>query len=90
MRCCGPLRVHGDAIEHARLADGEVGDVDHFLHFAQAFGEDLAVLERDQRAEIVLVTAQLLAQQPHGSPRFGAGTSRQAAAAANRRLTTCS
>ena len=37
-----PLRMHRQAVEHARLADGEVGDVDHLLHFAVAFGLDLA------------------------------------------------
>ena len=33
----GPLAVHGQAVELARQADREVGDVDHLLHFAQAF-----------------------------------------------------
>ncbi len=56
-----PLRVHGEAVEHARLADGEIGDVDHLLHFAQALGLDLAVLERDQRAEVFLRRAQRVA-----------------------------
>ena len=67
------LRVHGQAVEHARLADGEVGDVDHLLHLAQALGEDLAVLERHQRAQVVLVGAQCLAQQPHGLAALGRG-----------------
>ena len=53
-----PLGVHGLAIEHSRLADGEVGDVDHLLDLAVAFGLDLAVLERDERAERVLLLAQ--------------------------------
>ena len=43
------------AVEHARLADREVGDVDHLLHFAVALGLDLAHLERHQAAEVVLV-----------------------------------
>ena len=43
----------------------EVGDVDHLLHLAQALGEDLAVLERDERAQILLVATQLLAEQPY-------------------------
>ena len=55
------LGVHGEAVEHARLADGEIGDVDHLLHFAQAFGLDLAVFERDQRAEVFLGGAQCVA-----------------------------
>ena len=68
-----PLGVHGQAVEHARLADGEVGDVDHLLHFAVALGLDLAVLERDQRAERVLGGAQRVAEQADGfaAPRRG-------------------
>ena len=52
---------------------GEVGDVDHLLHLAQAFGEDLAVLERDQRAQIVLVAAQLLAELADRLAALGCG-----------------
>ena len=33
-----PLAGHGQAVELAREADGEVGDVDHLQHFATAFG----------------------------------------------------
>jgi len=39
------LGVHGEAVEHARLADREVGDVDHLLNLPQPFREDLAVLQ---------------------------------------------
>ena len=62
----GPLRVHGVAVEHARLAHGEIGDVDHLLHFAVAFGFDLAHLQRDQGAQRVLVLAQRFAHEAHG------------------------
>ena len=61
-----PLRVHRQAVQHARLTDGEVGDVDHLLHFAIAFRLDLAGFERDEAAERALVRAQLLADQAHG------------------------
>ena len=61
IRCCGRSECMVVAIEHARLADREVGDVDHLLHFAQAFGLDLAVFERDQRAEVLLGGPQRLA-----------------------------
>ena len=69
----GALGVHRLAVEHPRLADGEVGDVDHLLHFAVAFGLDLAVLERDERAERVLVLAQQVAEAAHhlAAPRRG-------------------
>ena len=60
------LGMHREAVQHAALADREVGDVDHLLHFAVAFGLDLAHLERDQRAERILVLAQRLAAQAHG------------------------
>ena len=61
-----PLGVHGAAVEHARLAHGEVGDVDHLLHFAVALRLDLAHLQGHQAAQGILVLAQLLAHQAHG------------------------
>ena len=61
MRWLRPLAVHGQAVELARQADREVGDVDHLLHFALALGEDLADFEGDQAAQLVLVLAQLVA-----------------------------
>ena len=57
-----PLRRDRQAVELARQADREVADVDHLLHFAEAFLQDLAGLEGDQRAERLLVRAQLLAE----------------------------
>src|SRR5687768_5420563 len=62
----GPYGVHGAAVEHARLADREVRDVDHLLDFTQALRLDLAVLQRDQGAEIFLRRAQRVAQQAYG------------------------
>ncbi len=53
--------MHGEAVELARETDREIGDIDHLLHFAQAFGEDLAHFERHQRAQVRLVRAQLIA-----------------------------
>src|SRR5678816_156029 len=38
-------------VQHPRLTDGELGDVDHLLNFAIAFRLDLAVLERDDGPE---------------------------------------
>ena len=52
MRWPGPLAVHGEAVELARKADGEVGDIDHLLHFAHALRQDLAHFQRDQRAQV--------------------------------------
>ncbi len=64
----GPFGVHGEAVQHARLADGEIGDIDHLLDLAHALGLDLAVLQGHEAAERVLVLAQLLAHEPHGLP----------------------
>ena len=51
----GALGGDGQAVELARQADGEIADVDHLLHFAEAFGRDLAGFDRDQPAELGLV-----------------------------------
>ena len=59
----GALGMHGQAVQLARQADGEFADVDHLLHFAVALGLDLAHLQRDQRAERVLVRAQRFGAQ---------------------------
>src|SRR6185437_7091644 len=45
--------------------DGEVADIDHLLHFAEALGHDLARLERDHLGEHRLCFADLLAEQSH-------------------------
>ena len=71
MRWPRPLAVHGEAVELARKADGEIGDVDHLLHFALAFGQDLAHLERDQRAQIVFGRAQFVADLAHDLAALG-------------------
>ena len=60
-----PFGMHGVAVEHARLTDREVRDVDHFLHFAVAFRLDLAHFQRHQRSQRVLVLAQRLAAQAY-------------------------
>ena len=60
-----PRALGGDseAVQLPRQADGEIADVDHLLHFAKALGDDLAHLERDQRAERLLRGAQFLAEE---------------------------
>ena len=62
-----PGSLGGDraAVELAREADREVADVDHLLHLAEALLRDLPDLERDERAERVLLAAELLAEQAH-------------------------
>ena len=61
----GTLRRDRAAVELAREADREVADVDHLLHLAEPLLRDLPDLERDERAERLLLAAQLLAEQPH-------------------------
>ena len=60
-----PLRGDGEAIELARETDGEIADVDHLLHLAQPFLQDLAAFQGHQPAEALLRRAQLLAEEPH-------------------------
>ena len=77
----GPLAGDRQAVELARQADGEVADVDHLLHLAEAFGADLAGLDRHQLAEVGLVLAQQLAEAAHevaaDRRRRGRATSRR-------------
>ncbi len=61
----GALGGDGEPVQLPRQADGEIADVDHLLHFAEALGDDLAGFERDQRAERLLRRAQFLAPKPH-------------------------
>ncbi len=69
----GTLRRDRTAVELAREADGEVADVDHLLHLAESFLRDLADLEGHERAERLLLAAQLLAEQANelATPRRG-------------------
>jgi len=55
--------MHRVAVQHARLADSEVSDIDHLLYFAIAFGLDLAHLQCDQATQGILVLAQRFAAQ---------------------------
>jgi len=61
----GPFARNGETVELARQADGEVADVDHFLHFAEPFAEDLARLDGDKFAERRLGLAEFFAEQAH-------------------------
>ena len=61
----GSLAGNGQSVQLARQADGEVADVDHLLHFAEALRADLAGLDRHQLAELGLVLPQQLAEAPN-------------------------
>ena len=54
----GTLRCDSEAVELSGETDGEIGDVDHLLHFTLALGLDLAHLQGDERAERLLILAQ--------------------------------
>ena len=59
----GPLGVHGQAVELAREADGEVADVDHLLHFALALRRRILPISSVTSApSVVLVRAQRVAE----------------------------
>ena len=53
------------AVQLPRQPDGEIANVDHFLHFAKPFGWRLAHLKADKSAECILGGAQFFAQQAH-------------------------
>src|SRR4029077_12670071 len=61
----GPLRLNGQSVKHPRLANREIADVDHFLNFAFAFGDDFPGLERDELAELMFQLAQRVSQTPN-------------------------
>jgi hypothetical protein len=73
MRCSGTLAGHGQAVELAGEADGEVGDVDGLLDLADALGPDLADLEGDQLAQGFEVLAELIADGPDDLASDGGG-----------------
>src|SRR5438132_1590364 len=70
-----PFRLNRKAVKHPRLADGEVADVDHLLHFAFAFSDDLAGLERDELTELVFQLAERVSQTSNGVAADWAGRS---------------
>jgi hypothetical protein len=57
--------VNGEPVKLARQTDGEVGDVDHLLDFALAFGANLPALHRDERAERRLLFTKRVADLAH-------------------------
>ena len=69
----GAFGRDGETSELAREAGGEGADVDHLLHFAEAFGEDLAGFEGDEAAEGVDVGAELFAEETDELAAFRRG-----------------
>ena len=59
----GPFAGDREAVKLARQADREIADVDHLLHLATAFRDDLAGFDGDQAAQCILGGAQFMAEQ---------------------------
>src|SRR5436190_419666 len=66
------LRLNRQAVKHARLADGEIADVDHLLNFAFTFGNDLAGLESDELTKLMFQLAQRISETANGVAADGA------------------
>jgi len=61
-----PLGLNRQAVEHTRLANSKVADVDHFLHFAFALGNDFSCLERHELTKLVFHFTQSVAKPANG------------------------
>ncbi len=69
----GTLALHGETVQLPGEPHGEVGDVDHLLYLAAAFGEDFAHFQGDQGAQVVLRAAQFLGHLANDLAAFGRG-----------------
>lgn len=68
------LRSNDQTMQLTAEPDSEVTDVDHFLHFANRFRQNLAAFQSDQLCQFLLVTSQQQSKPPQQFPRT-AGTS---------------
>ena len=66
-----PFALECRAGKRAAETDGIVADVDHFLHFPQAFGQDLAHFQRDESSQHILFLAQRDRKLTHDFASFG-------------------
>src|SRR5437667_2045499 len=69
------LRLNRQAVKHARLADGEIADVDHLLNFAFTFGNDLAGLESDELTKLMFQLAERISETANSIATDRAGRS---------------
>ena len=65
----------GQAVKLARKPDREIADVNHLLHFALAFRENLSGFERDEPAQVLLGRAQGVAELADDFAASGRGQS---------------
>jgi hypothetical protein len=61
----GALGADRLPVELPGEADGELADVDHLLDLSEGLGGDLADLQADQGAEILLVLPEQLTEAAH-------------------------
>ena len=59
----GTFGGDGETVKLAGKTDREIADIDHLLHFTEAFRRDLARLQRNKTAKVGLEGAQFFAQQ---------------------------
>src|SRR5690348_8853829 len=62
------LRMNGEAVKDSRLANGEIADVYHLLHFSFAFGENRAGFECDELTELVFELAERVSKATNRIP----------------------
>ena len=67
----GPLALERGTGKRAAKTGGIIADIDHFLHFAEAFGEDFAHLQRDEPPQRILFLAQSDSKLTHDFASFG-------------------
>jgi hypothetical protein len=60
-----PLAGNRLAVKLAAQADGEITDIDDFLHLAAGFGRDLANFQRDKLGQIRLMLAKCVSDAAH-------------------------
>src|ERR1700719_4124971 len=61
-----PFGLNRQTVKHARLADGEIGDVDHLLNFAFTFGENFAGLESNELTKLVFQLTERVSETTNG------------------------
>ncbi len=75
-----PFAVHGKSVEHSRLADCKIANIDQFLDFAFPLGQYFPHFQGDEGARVPFCApGKRLLSCRTTSPRLGAGTSRATA-----------
>ncbi len=67
------LRGDGQAVKLAGEADGKIANINHLLHLAFAFGQNLSGFQRDQSAQVGFGRAQRIAELADNFAAFRRG-----------------